>query len=77
MFFMIFQFIVAGLLGVVIALRLMAIEAQESRSKLTVRGRVVVAVFIGIGLALIVTVINGFWWECNPAQNSCGYIWRY
>lgn len=73
---MIGQFIVAGLLGTVIALRLMAIESQERRSKLTVRGRIVVGLFWGLVIALLVTIINGFWWECNPT-GGCGYIWSY
>ena len=73
---MIGQFIVAGLLGTIIALRLMAIESQERRNKLTVRGRIVVSLFWGLVIALLVTVINGFWWECNPA-GTCGYIWSY
>jgi hypothetical protein len=51
---MIGSFIISGFVGTLIALRLMAIDAQEQgkKSNLTVRGRLVVGILIGIAIAL-------------------------
>lgn len=77
MLFMIGSFIVSGLVGTVIALRLMAIEEQERqiKSKLTVRGRIVVAVSIGIAIATFIVLVNGMWWNCDSA--TCSFTWGY
>ena len=77
MLFMIGSFIVSGLVGTVIALRLMAIEDRERqvKSKLTVRGRLVVATSIGIAIALFIVLINGMWWNCDTA--TCSFTWGY
>jgi hypothetical protein len=72
--------IISGLLGTLIALRLMAIDAQETPTKLTVRGRVVVGLLCGIGLALIVILINGMWWNCDLRPDSttaCYMNWHF
>jgi hypothetical protein len=42
MLYPVILFIISGALGTVLALRLMALDAQETPTKLTVRGRVVV-----------------------------------
>lgn len=75
MLFMFVSFIFASLIGTLIALRLMAIEAQEKRSPLTTRGKIVVALLIGIGIGLFVIFINGFWWNCDNVV--CQYTWGY
>ena len=77
MLFMIGSFIVSGLVGTVIALRLMAIEDRERqvKSKLTVRGRLVVATSIGIAIALFIVLVNGMWWNCDTA--TCSFTWGY
>lgn len=72
--------LLSGLLGTVIALRLMAIDAQETPTKLTVRGRVVVGLLCGITIALIVTLINGMWWDCDLRAGSttaCYLHWKF
>ena len=72
---MIGSFIVAGLAGTVIALRLMALDAQEHGTKLTVRGRLVVGILIGLGIALFIVLVNGMWWNCDTA--TCSFTWGY
>jgi hypothetical protein len=73
------MFIIAGMLGTIIALRLMAIDAQEHRSKLTIRGRVVVALIVGLSIASVVFLINGIWWDCDLTQSNsvCKVTWGY
>ena len=70
--------VISGLLGTVIALRLMAIDAQEHKTKLTVRGRLVVGLLCGIGFALVVFVTNNLWWDCDlraGATTPCSIHW--
>ena len=73
------MFIVVGMLGTLVALRLMAIDAQEHRTKLTIRGRVVVALIIGLSIASVVFLINGIWWDCDLTQSNsvCKVTWGY
>ena len=73
------MFIVAGMLGTLLALRLMAIDAQEHRTSLTIRGRVVVALIIGLSIASVVFLINGIWWDCDLTQSNsiCKVTWGY
>ena len=79
MLFMIGSFIISGLIGTLIALRLMALDAQEKPSKLTVRGRLVVGILIGIAIALFVVLVNGMWWDCTiyDSGSSCQFTWGY
>jgi hypothetical protein len=56
---------VSGILGTIVALRLMALDAKETPTKLTVRGRIVVGLLCGIGVALVVTLFQGIWWDCD------------
>ena len=72
---MIGSFMLSALVGTLIALRLMAIEAQEKRSKLTIRGRIVVATSIGLAIALFIVLVNGMWWNCDTT--SCSFTWGY
>lgn len=70
--------VISGLLGTVIALRLMAIDAQEKKSTLTIRGRLVVGLLCGIGFALVVFVTNNLWWDCDlraGATTPCSVHW--
>lgn len=76
MLYPIMLFCFAGLVGTLLALRLMAIEAQEQRTSLTRRGRVVVAFCVGIGVALFVVAVNGMWWNCD-LHNQCSFAWGY
>jgi hypothetical protein len=73
------MFIFAGMLGTLIALRLMAIDAQEHGTKLTIRGRVVVALIVGLSIASVVFLINGIWWDCDLTQSNsiCKVTWGY
>jgi hypothetical protein len=70
MLYPIILFMVSGVLGSILALRLMALEAQEVPTKLTVRGRVVVGISIGIGLAIVVILLSGMWWDCDLRAGS-------
>jgi hypothetical protein len=76
---MIGSFIVSGLVGTLIALRLMALDAQEKPSKLTVRGRLVVGILIGLAIALFIVLVNGMWWDCTiyDSGSSCQVTWGY
>jgi len=56
---------VSGILGTILALRLMALDAKETPTKLTVRGRIVVGLLCGIAVALVVILLNGMWWNCD------------
>jgi len=73
------MFIVVGMLGTLLALRLMAIDAQEHKTKLTIRGRIVVALIIGSTIASVVFLINGIWWDCDLTQSNsiCKVTWGY
>jgi len=73
------MFIVVGMLGTLIALRLMAIDAQERPTKLTVRGRLVVGLIIGMSVATFVFLINGVWWNCDltDSESICKVTWGY
>jgi hypothetical protein len=70
--------LVSGLVGTVIALRLMALDNQEVPSTLTVRGRVVVGLLCGIAVAVLVVLTNSFWWDCDlrsGASTPCRLYW--
>jgi len=79
MLYMVGSFIVSGFIGSVIALRLMAIEAMEQPVNLTVRGKLVVGISIGIGIGLLVVLVNGMWWDCDltKSNSTCRLIWGY
>jgi ABC-type amino acid transport system permease subunit len=74
---MVGSFVISGLVGTVIALRLMAIEEKEQskKSKLTVRGKLVVALSIGLAIATFIVLINGMWWNCDTS--TCSFTWGY
>lgn len=72
--------IITGAFGTILALRLMAIDAQEHGTKLTVRGRVVVGLLCGLAIALVVMVMNGVWWDCDlraGATTPCVVHWSW
>lgn len=73
------MFIIVGTLGTLVALRLMAIDAQERPTKLTVRGRLVVGLIIGMAVATFVFLINGIWWDCDLTDSNsiCKVTWGY
>lgn len=68
-------YIFAGLFGTLLALRLMAIDAQETKSTLTRRGRIVVGICVGLIIGAVVVGINGMWWNCDAS--ACAFEWRY
>ena len=71
---------VGGLAGTFLALRLMALDAQEVPSKLTVRGRIVVGLLCGILAAIIVALFSGMWWDCDlraGATSACRLYWSF
>lgn len=73
-----FMFVIAGVVGTILALRLMALDAREVPSKLTIRGRITVGLLCGIGVALLVTLISGMWWDCDlrsGAESPCRLYW--
>jgi len=77
MIYMIGLFVLSGFLGTLLALRLQALEIKEGhKSSLTRKGRVVVSILVGIGIALFTFFVCGLWWECNDA-GQCGYRWGY
>lgn len=77
MWYPVLLFVFAGFLGTLLALRLQAIDAQEYKSTLTRRGRIVVALLIGIAIAIFVVLVNGMWWNCNSISNACYFTWGY
>jgi hypothetical protein len=73
-------FIVSGVLGTILALRLMALEAQETPTRLTVRGRIVVGVLVGLCMAIVVILLSGMWWDCDLRTGSttpCVVRWGF
>jgi len=73
-------FLASGVLGTILALRLMAIEAEVKPSKLTVRGRIVVGITTGLCIAIIVYILCGMWWDCDlraGATTPCSIGWGY
>ena len=77
MLYPVILFVVSALLGTLLALRLMAIDAQEQRSSLTRRGRIVAGLLIGSAIAVFVVTLNGMWWNCDTASNTCNFFWGY
>ena len=77
MWYPVLLFIFAGFLGTLLALRLQALDAQERKSTLTRRGRIVVALLIGIAIAVFIVLVNGMWWNCNTLTNECYFTWGY
>jgi hypothetical protein len=80
MLYPVILFIISGVLGTVLALRLMALDAQETPTKLTVRGRVVVGISIGIAIAIGVILLSGMWWDCDlraGATTPCLVSWGF
>jgi len=75
MLYPVMLYIFAGFFGTLLALRLMAIDAQESKSILTRRGRVVVGIAVGLVIGAVVVIINGMWWNCDSA--TCSFVWKY
>lgn len=75
MLYPVILYLVAGFFGTLLALRLMAIDAQESKSILTRRGRIVTGIAIGMVIGAIVVIINGSWWNCDAA--TCSFTWGY
>ena len=76
----VFLFIVSGVLGTILALRLMALEAEVKPTRLTVRGRIVVGVSVGLLLAIFVVLLCGMWWDCDLRAGSttpCSIGWGY
>ena len=73
-------FIVSGVLGTILALRLMALEAEVKPTRLTVRGRIVVGVFTGLLVATFVFLLCGMWWDCDlraGSSTACSVGWGY
>lgn len=79
MLFMIASFLISGFIGTLIALRLMALDAMEHGTKLTVRGRIVFGLLIGLGIAVFVVLVNGMWWDCTSYDDGslCRMTWGY
>jgi hypothetical protein len=79
MLYPIILFIISGALGSVLALRLMALDAQQTPTRLTVRGRLVVGISIGIAIAIVVILLSGMWWDCDLTQpdSACRLYWGY
>lgn len=75
MLYPVLLYVIAGFLGTLLALRLMAIDAKESKSNLTRRGRIVVGIAFGLLIGAIVVVINGSWWNCDAV--TCSFDWGY
>lgn len=75
MLYPVMLYLVGGLFGTLLALRLMAIDARETKSILTRRGRIVVAISIGLVIGLVIVGINGMWWNCDSA--ACSVTWGY
>lgn len=72
-------FIVTGFIGTVLALRLMALDAEVVPTRLTVRGRIVVGLLVGLMIAAFVVFINGVWWNCDLTDSTsvCEIKWGY
>jgi Na+-translocating ferredoxin:NAD+ oxidoreductase RnfD subunit len=76
--FIVILAVVSGMLGTILALHLMALDAQEVPSKLTVRGRIVVGLLCGVAVAIIVSLLNGMWWDCDlraGSTSACRLYW--
>lgn len=79
MLYPVILYLVAGFFGTLLALRLMAIEAQERKTLLTRRGRLVVGIVCGLTVGAIVVLINGMWWNCDLTDSTqqCRFTWGY
>lgn len=75
MLYPVILYLLAGFFGTLLALRLMAIDAQERETILTRRGRIVVGIVCGLVVGFIVVGINGMWWNCDSA--TCSMTWGY
>lgn len=79
MLYPVIMFMATGLAGTVLALRLMALEAQDHGTRLTVRGRIVVGLAIGTLIAVFTLLVGGIWWDCDLTQpgSTCAVGWGY
>jgi hypothetical protein len=80
MLYPVMMFMISGVLGTILALRLMALEAQETPTRLTVRGRIVVGVSVGLCMAIVVILLSGMWWDCDLRAGSttpCVVRWGF
>ena len=79
MLYPVMLYLLAGFFGTLLALRLMAIDAQEKTTILTKRGRIVVGILIGLAIATVVVLINGMWWNCDLTNSAskCSVTWGY
>lgn len=79
MLYPVILYLLAGFFGTLLALRLMAIDAQEHKSSLTRRGRIVVGITVGLVVGAIVVLINGMWWNCDLTDSAqqCSMTWGY
>lgn len=71
---------VSAVMGTVLALRLMALDAEVVPTRLTVRGRIVVGLLFGIGFAIVVSIMSGMWWDCDlraGATTPCVIHWKF
>lgn len=75
MLYPVILYVFAGFLGTLLALRLMAIDAQEKTTILTKRGRIVVGIVCGLAIGALVVFLNGWWWTCE--LDVCRYVWGY
>ena len=74
------MFIISGVLGTILALRLMALEAEIKPTRLTIRGRIVVGIVIGLLIATFIMLVCGMWWDCDLRAGSttpCSVGWGY
>ena len=73
-------FVVSGVFGTILALRLMALEETAQTRNLTVRGRIVIGLIAGLVIATFIIVVCGMWWDCDlraGATTQCSIRWGY
>lgn len=73
-----FIFLASTAIGGIGALRLMALNAAEHGTTLTIRGRLVVGLSIGLTIGVLSILIGGVWWDCDlraGATGECRVTW--
>ena len=63
-----------SIIGTLLSLRFTWLDKLEHGNTLTRRGRIVFSLFIGLGVFIMLVLMNGMWWNCD--SNVCSWTWR-
>lgn len=72
--FVVIMATIFALIGTMISLRFTWLDKLEGNNTLTRRGRITFSLAIGLGVFIMLVLMNGMWWNCDGAV--CSWTWR-